>query len=176
MTDEIFIIDGTQTSSDAVAPKSQPRHEDWASEIHLVSPPELADFWRDLKEVPFYLPLFKALVWRTISLRYTQSYFGLVWVVVQPRAPLALRQKIPPMSVSSSWQTPNARWSPATFVPGHSPKTTPRYDIFGCRNDWQRLGKANDLVPVDTFGASRGSWFVFLALRKLQPTARADLT
>jgi lipopolysaccharide transport system permease protein len=86
MTDEIFIIDGTQTSSDAAATKSALRHEEWASESHLVSPPELADFWRDLKEVPFYLPLFKALVWRAISLRYTQSYFGLMWVVVQPIA------------------------------------------------------------------------------------------
>jgi lipopolysaccharide transport system permease protein len=84
MTEEFFIVDGTRTSSDVSATKLEPRHEDWASEIHIVSPPELADLWRDLKELRFYLPLFRALVWRAISLRYTQSYFGLAWVVVQP--------------------------------------------------------------------------------------------
>src|SRR6202023_3482554 len=73
-----------QTSSDASAAKLEPRHEEWASEVHTVSPPELADLWRDLKEVSFYLPLFKALVWRAVSLRYIQSYFGLVWLVAQP--------------------------------------------------------------------------------------------
>ena len=41
------------------------------------------------------------------------------------------------------------------------------YDILGRRNDWQGLGKANDLVPLDSFGAWRESWFAFLAFRKL---------
>jgi lipopolysaccharide transport system permease protein len=61
-------------------------HEDWANEVHTVSPPQVADLWRDLRAIPFYLPLFKVLVWRAISLRYAQSYFGLVWVVLQPIA------------------------------------------------------------------------------------------
>jgi lipopolysaccharide transport system permease protein len=86
MTDESLIIGETQVSSDVSATESERRHEGWASEVHIVSPPELTDLWRDLKEVSFYLPLFRALVWRAISLRYTQSYFGLAWVVVQPIA------------------------------------------------------------------------------------------
>ena len=62
------------------------RHEAWEADVHIVSPPQLSDLWRDLKAFPFYLPLFKILVWRAISLRYTQSYFGLLWVVLQPIA------------------------------------------------------------------------------------------
>jgi hypothetical protein len=45
------------------------------------------------------------------------------------------------------------------------------YDILGRRNDWQGLGTANDLVPVDAFGAWRETWFAFLAFRKLGPAA-----
>src|SRR5258708_27133976 len=86
MTKEFIIDDEAPTPFDFSAAKPEARHEDWAAEIHIVSPPQLSDFWRDLKAVPFYLPLFKVLVWRAISLRYTQSYFGLVWVAVQPIA------------------------------------------------------------------------------------------
>jgi hypothetical protein len=50
------------------------------------------------------------------------------------------------------------------------------YDILGRRNDWQGLGKANDLVPVDTFGAWRESWFAFLAFRKLASAADSRTT
>jgi lipopolysaccharide transport system permease protein len=86
MTDELVLAEEPKTPSGVVADLPERRHEDWASEVHTVSPPELADLWHDLKEIPFYLPLFKALVWRAVSLRYTQSYFGLAWVVVQPIA------------------------------------------------------------------------------------------
>jgi SAM-dependent methyltransferase len=40
------------------------------------------------------------------------------------------------------------------------------YDILGRRNNWQGGGKANDLVPVDAFGAWRETWFTFYAFRK----------
>ena len=86
MTDELVLAEEPQTPSGVAVVEPERRHQDWASEVHTVSPPELADLWRDLKELPFYLPLFKALVWRAVSLRYTQSYFGLAWVVVQPIA------------------------------------------------------------------------------------------
>jgi lipopolysaccharide transport system permease protein len=84
MTDEVGMIEKPQMPSDVSAAKPEQRHEDWASDIHIISPPRMSDLWRDLKAIPFYLPLFKVLVWRAISLRYTQSYLGLVWVVVQP--------------------------------------------------------------------------------------------
>ena len=41
------------------------------------------------------------------------------------------------------------------------------YDIQGRRNNWQGTGEANDIVPVDVFGAWRKTWFTFTALRKL---------
>jgi SAM-dependent methyltransferase len=47
------------------------------------------------------------------------------------------------------------------------------YDILGRRNDWQGLGKANDLVPLDAFGAWRETWFSFLAFRKSASAAGA---
>lgn len=40
------------------------------------------------------------------------------------------------------------------------------YDILGRRNDWQGSGEANDVVPMDEFGAWRETWFTFLAFRK----------
>ncbi len=86
MTDELVLAEQPKTPSGVAAVEPGRRHQDWASEVHTVSPPEFADLWGDLKEIPFYLPLFRALVWRAVSLRYTQSYFGLAWVVVQPIA------------------------------------------------------------------------------------------
>jgi lipopolysaccharide transport system permease protein len=86
MTDELVLAEEPKTPSGVAAVEPERRHQDWASKVHTVSPPEMADLWGDLKEVPFYLPLFRALVWRAVSLRYTQSYFGLAWVVVQPIA------------------------------------------------------------------------------------------
>jgi SAM-dependent methyltransferase len=38
------------------------------------------------------------------------------------------------------------------------------YDVTGRRNDWQGTGAANDICPVDRFGAWRENWFVFAAL------------
>jgi lipopolysaccharide transport system permease protein len=86
MTDKFIIVEEIPTASDLPVATPDDLHDIWGSEIHLVSPPQLSDLWRDLKAVPFYLPLFKVLVWRAISLRYTQSYFGLVWVIMQPIA------------------------------------------------------------------------------------------
>jgi SAM-dependent methyltransferase len=40
------------------------------------------------------------------------------------------------------------------------------YDILGRRNNWQGLGAAKDIVPVDEFGAWRENWFTFHAFRK----------
>ncbi|MBY5554649.1 class I SAM-dependent methyltransferase [Rhizobium leguminosarum] len=40
------------------------------------------------------------------------------------------------------------------------------YDILGRRNNWQGGGNANDLVPMDAFGAWRETWFTFYAFRK----------
>lgn len=40
------------------------------------------------------------------------------------------------------------------------------YDIQGRRINWQGSGKANDIVPVDTFGAWRETWFAVSVLRK----------
>ncbi len=86
MKEEFVIVEELQMPSELAAVKLEHLHEDWAKEIHTISPPRMADLWHDLKAVPFYLPLFKVLVWRAISLRYAQSYFGLLWVVVQPIA------------------------------------------------------------------------------------------
>ena len=43
---------------------------------------------------------------------------------------------------------------------------TAGYDIKGRRNNWQGQGKANDIVPLDAFGAWRETWFTFHAFRK----------
>lgn len=40
------------------------------------------------------------------------------------------------------------------------------YDIQGRRINWQGLGEANDIVPVDKFGAWRETWFSVSVLAK----------
>lgn len=40
------------------------------------------------------------------------------------------------------------------------------YDITARRNNWQGIGTANDIVPVDEFGAWRENWFVACAAVK----------
>lgn len=40
------------------------------------------------------------------------------------------------------------------------------YDISGRRNNWQGSGRNNDIVPVDSFGAWRETWFTVSVLRK----------
>jgi len=40
------------------------------------------------------------------------------------------------------------------------------YDITGRRNNWQGLGTAHDIVPVDEFGAWRENWFVIAIVEK----------
>jgi lipopolysaccharide transport system permease protein len=54
--------------------------------IQVIAPPRLGDLWRNLAELPAFLPLFKVLVWRAISLRYTQSFLGILWITIQPVA------------------------------------------------------------------------------------------
>jgi SAM-dependent methyltransferase len=41
------------------------------------------------------------------------------------------------------------------------------YDIAGRRNNWQGIGQANDIVPVDRFGAWRENWFTVCIVRNL---------
>jgi len=41
------------------------------------------------------------------------------------------------------------------------------YDIIGRRNNWQGDGLANDIVPLDKFGAWRENWFVLNISKKL---------
>jgi SAM-dependent methyltransferase len=40
------------------------------------------------------------------------------------------------------------------------------YDIVGRRNNWQGMGKANDIVPLDSFGAWRENWFTVTVVRR----------
>jgi lipopolysaccharide transport system permease protein len=54
--------------------------------VHTVAAPRLSDLWRNLALLPDFMPLFKVLVWRSISLRYTQSFLGIFWVIAQPIA------------------------------------------------------------------------------------------
>lgn len=54
--------------------------------VHEIRPPELADLWHNFTLLPSFMPLFKVLVWRTLSLRYIQSFLGVAWVAVQPVA------------------------------------------------------------------------------------------
>ncbi len=42
------------------------------------------------------------------------------------------------------------------------------YDILGRRINWQDSGSANDIVPVDEFGAWRETWFTVSILRKIR--------
>lgn len=41
------------------------------------------------------------------------------------------------------------------------------YDIKGRRINWQGSGQANDIVPVDNFGAWRETWFTVCILQKI---------
>lgn len=41
------------------------------------------------------------------------------------------------------------------------------FDIRARRYDWQGSGDANDICPVDKYGAWRETWYSFVALRKL---------
>ena len=54
--------------------------------VHTVAAPKLSDLWRNLALIPDFMPLFKVLIWRSISLRYTQSFLGVIWVIAQPIA------------------------------------------------------------------------------------------
>ena len=42
------------------------------------------------------------------------------------------------------------------------------YDLQGRRNNWQGLGSANDICPVDSFGAWRENWFTVCVVEKLR--------
>lgn len=50
---------------------------------------------------------------------------------------------------------------------GHVVVLVSGYDIHGRRNDWQGSGNANDICPVDKYGAWRENWYVMLAVRKI---------
>jgi lipopolysaccharide transport system permease protein len=54
--------------------------------VHHIGAPRLSDLWRNFTLLPNFMPLFKVLVWRSISLRYTQSFLGVLWVAIQPVA------------------------------------------------------------------------------------------
>jgi lipopolysaccharide transport system permease protein len=54
--------------------------------VHQIGAPRLTDLWRNFTLLPSFMPLFKVLVWRSISLRYTQSFLGVLWVAIQPVA------------------------------------------------------------------------------------------
>ena len=41
------------------------------------------------------------------------------------------------------------------------------YDICGRRNNWQGSGEANDIVPLDRFGAWRETWFTVNISKKI---------
>jgi len=43
------------------------------------------------------------------------------------------------------------------------------YDITGRRNNWQGGGEANDICPVDHFGAWRENWFTVVIIEKTGP-------
>jgi len=54
--------------------------------VHEIGAPKLTDLWRSFSQLPNFMPLFKVLVWRAISLRYTQSFLGVLWITIQPVA------------------------------------------------------------------------------------------
>jgi lipopolysaccharide transport system permease protein len=54
--------------------------------VHEIGAPKLTDLWRSFSLLPNFMPLFKVLVWRSISLRYTQSFLGVLWITIQPVA------------------------------------------------------------------------------------------
>jgi SAM-dependent methyltransferase len=41
------------------------------------------------------------------------------------------------------------------------------YDIKGRRNNWQGMGRHNDIVPIDACGAWRENWFVVTVVEKV---------
>jgi len=54
--------------------------------IHSIGAPKVSDLWHNFTLLPNFMPLFKVLVWRSISLRYSQSFLGVIWITVQPIA------------------------------------------------------------------------------------------
>lgn len=54
--------------------------------VHKIGPPQLSDLWHNFSLLPNFMPLFKVLVWRSITLRYSQSFLGVLWVAIQPIA------------------------------------------------------------------------------------------
>lgn len=54
--------------------------------VHKVGPPQLSDLWHNFSLLPNFWPLFKVLVWRSVTLRYSQSFLGVLWVAIQPIA------------------------------------------------------------------------------------------
>jgi len=54
--------------------------------VHQIGAPRLSDLWHNFTLLPSFMPLFKVLVWRSISLRYSQSFLGVLWVAIQPIA------------------------------------------------------------------------------------------
>jgi len=55
-------------------------------EVHTITAPQLGDLRSSLGALPEFFPLFKVLVWRSVSLRYTQSFLGVLWIAIQPVA------------------------------------------------------------------------------------------
>ena len=55
--------------------------------VQVVAPPRLLrDLWRNLALLLNSMPLFKVFVRRSIALRHTQSFLGVVWLTIQPVA------------------------------------------------------------------------------------------
>jgi lipopolysaccharide transport system permease protein len=54
--------------------------------VVMIAPPRFSDFWGVLFSMPAYVGLFRVFVLRQISVRYRQSVFGILWVVIQPVA------------------------------------------------------------------------------------------
>lgn len=54
--------------------------------LHQIGAPRVSDLWHNFSLLPNFMPLFKVLVWRSIALRYTQSFLGVLWVAIQPVA------------------------------------------------------------------------------------------
>jgi SAM-dependent methyltransferase len=50
---------------------------------------------------------------------------------------------------------------------GHFEVLESGYDILGRRINWQGMGEANDIVPLDNFGAWRETWFTVSVIKKL---------
>lgn len=79
-----FIKDG---SVPAVRPSLESLKKNFVDEsVHEIGAPKLSDLWRNFTLLPNFMPLFKVLVWRSISLRYSQSFLGVLWVAIQPIA------------------------------------------------------------------------------------------